>query len=263
MHSAFDWLVATRDQLNIKFVQGLGDIVESGSFFAEWDRASVAWNKLYGQIPFVVNQGNHDSISSINRYFPVANFESEPWWGGSYEGIHNSYQVFNFYGEDFLFVNVQSHDPWGTDNPGARAWANGVIAAHPEHKVLLGTHDTLETSTIKRDILTQHDNIVLSNAGHSCARETRFLTFGPDGGVAQNFVVDYQCDKQEIMLLRYYVFRPLEDRVDYYTYSPIADIFEEDANSQGSFDLEMRDDIDTAVVNSPWSWIKAKLRPSR
>ena len=263
MHSAFDWLVATRDQLNIKFVQGLGDIVESGSFFAEWDRASIAWNKLYGQIPFVVNQGNHDSISSINKYFPVANFESEPWWGGSYEGIHNSYQVFNFYGEDFLFINVQSHDPWGTDNPGARAWANGVIAAHPEHKVLLGTHDTLETSTIKRDILTQHDNIVLSNAGHSCARETRFLTFGPDGGVAQNFVVDYQCDKQEIMLLRYYVFRPLEDRVDYYTYSPIADIFEEDTNSQGSFDLEMRDDIDTAVVNSPWSWIKAKLRPSR
>lgn len=33
MHSAFDWLVETRDQLNIKFVQGLGDIVESGSFF--------------------------------------------------------------------------------------------------------------------------------------------------------------------------------------------------------------------------------------
>ena len=116
---------------------------------------------------------------------------------------------------------------------------------------------------IKRDFLTQHDNIVLSNAGHSCARETRFLTFGPDGGVAQNFVVDYQCDEQEIMLLRYYVFRPLEDRVDYYTYSPIADIFEEDANSQGSFDLELRDDIDTAVVESPWSWIKAKLKTSR
>ena len=35
MHSAFDWLVAPRDQLDIKFVQGLGDIVESGSFFAE------------------------------------------------------------------------------------------------------------------------------------------------------------------------------------------------------------------------------------
>ena len=263
MHDAFDWLVATRNQLNIKFVQGLGDIVESGSFFAEWDRASAAWNKLYGEIPFAVNQGNHDSISSINKYFPVANFEGEPWWGGSYEGIHNSYQLFNFYGEDFLFLNIQSHDPWGTDNPGARQWANQIIAAHPDHKVLLGTHDTLETSTIKRDILTQHDNIVMSNAGHSCARETRFVTFGPEGGMAQNFVVDYQCDKQEIMLLRYYVFRPLEDKVDYYTYSPIKDIFEEDTLSQGSFDLELRDDIGTPVVEAPLGQIKAGIRTSR
>ena len=213
MHDAFEWMVATRNQLNIKFVQGLGDIVESGSFFAEWDRASAAWNKLYG--------------------------------------------------EDFLFLNIQSHDPWGTDNPGARQWANQVIAAHPDHKVLLGTHDPLETSTIKRDILTQHDNIVMSNAGHSCARETRFVTFGPEGGVAQNFVVDYRCDKQEIMLLRYYVFRPLEDKVDYYTYSPIKDIFEEDTLSQGSFDLELRDDIGTPVVEAPLGQIKAGIRTSR
>ena len=257
MHAAFDWLVSTRDQLNIKFVQGLGDITESGSSSSEWNRASAAWNKLYGQIPFVVNQGNHDSIASINTYFPVSNFSSEPWWGGSYEGIHNSYQLFNFYGEDFLIVNVQSHDPWGTDNPGARQWANEVIAAHPDHKVLIGTHDTLETSTIKRDILVKHDNIVMSNAGHSCVRETRFRTMGPGSGVAQNFVVDYQCDSQETMLLRYYVFKPLEDRVDYYTYSPIADAFEEDANSQGSFTVELRAEIGTAVEVNSWGRVKA------
>ena len=257
MNTAFDWLLDTRDQLNIKFVQGLGDITESGSSAGEWNRASAAWNKLYGQIPFAVNQGNHDSIFSINRYFPVENFSDEPWWGGSYQGIHNSYQKFNFYGEDFLFVNIQSHDPWGTDNPGARHWANDVIAAHPNYKVLLGTHDTLETSTIKRDILNKHDNIVMSNAGHSCARETRFRTFGPNGGVAENFVTDYQCDRQETMLLRYYVFKPLEDKVDYYTYSPITDIFEDDANSQGSFTLEMRADIGTVVESRSWARVKA------
>ncbi len=257
MNTAFDWLLDTRDQLNIKFVQGLGDITESSSNASEWNRASAAWNKLYGQIPFAVNQGNHDSILSINKYFPVANFSDEPWWGGSYQGIHNSYQKFNFYGEDFLFVNIQSHDPWGTDNPGARQWANDVIAAHPNHKVLLGTHDTLETSTIKRDILNKHDNIVMSNAGHSCAREVRFKTFGPEGRVAENFVVDYQCDSQETMLLRYYVFKPLEDAVFYYTYSPITDTFEGDTSSQGSFALEMRAEIGTAVEESSWGRVKA------
>ena len=29
MHDAFDWLVATRNQLNIKFVQGLGDLEQA------------------------------------------------------------------------------------------------------------------------------------------------------------------------------------------------------------------------------------------
>ena len=258
MHAAFEWLVDTRDQLNIKFVQGLGDITESGSNTREWDRASAAIDKLYGEIPFVVNQGNHDSIASINAYFPVSNFASETWWGGSYEGVHNSYQIFNFYGEDYLFVNVQSHDPWSIENPGARQWANEVIAAHPDHKVLLGTHDTLETSTIKRDILIKHDNIVMSNAGHSCARETRFLAYGPGDGVSQNFVTDYQCDSQETMLLRYYVFKPLEDEVYYYTYSPITDTFEDDANSQGSFTLKLRD-IGTAVRENSWSRVKTEV----
>jgi hypothetical protein len=257
MNTAFDWLVNTRDQLNIKFVQGLGDITERGSSTTEWNRASAAWNKLYGQIPFAVNQGNHDSIASINKYFPVANFSDEPWWGGSYQGIHNSYQKFNFYGEDFLIVNIQSHDPWGTDNPGARQWANEVIAAHPNHKVLLGTHDTLETSTIKRDILNKHDNIVMSNAGHSCARERRFRTIGPNGNVAENFVTDYQCDSQETMQLRYYVFKPLEDKVDYYTYSPITNLFEDDTNSQGHFTLKMQDDIGSVVKSRSWGRVKA------
>jgi hypothetical protein len=55
----------------------LGDITESSSNASEWKRASAAWNKLYGQIPFAVNQGNHDSILSINKYFPVANFSDE------------------------------------------------------------------------------------------------------------------------------------------------------------------------------------------
>lgn len=258
MHSAFEWLVDTRDQLNIKFVQGLGDITESWNNSREWERASAAWNKLCGQIPFAVNQGNHDSIASINTYFPLAKFSVYPWWGGSYQGIQNSYQHFNFYGDDFLIVNIQSHDPWSDGNPGARQWANDLIAAHPDHKVLLGTHDTLETSTIKQEILTQHDNIVMSNAGHSCARETRFRTYGPGGAVTENFVTDYQCDSQETMQLRYYVFKPLQDKVDYYTYSPITDTFEDDYNSQGSFAVEMRADIGTAIRTNSWGQIKSE-----
>jgi hypothetical protein len=118
---------------------------------------------------------------------------------------------------------------------------NGVLAAHPNHKVILATHDTWETEVIEDEILTQHDQIVMSNAGHSCVREAAFTASGPSGGLSQNFVIDYQCDALEVMLLRYYVFRPLEDRVDFYTYSPLSGDFEEDATSQGSFELLLAD----------------------
>jgi hypothetical protein len=77
----------------------------------------------------------------------------------------------------------------------------------------------------------------MSNAGHSCAREQSFEVTGPRGNVSHNFMVDYQCDEKEIMLLRYYIFKPLEDRVDFYTYSPITNEFETDESSQGSFPL--------------------------
>ena len=258
MKAGFEWIVSVRDQLNIKFVQGLGDITESGSDRIEWERGQQAWGQLYGKIPFAVNQGNHDSIYSINKYFPVEHFSDQPWWGGHYQGIHNSYQTFNFYGQNYLFVNIQSHDPWGTPNPGARAWANQIISTHPEHNVIVGTHDTIETSTIKIDILNQHDNIVLSNAGHSCAREVRFKTFGPNGGVSENFVANYQCDSKETMQLRYYIFKPIDQSVFFYTYSPITGSFEQDYNSQGSFEIKMEYDSITNVNTRTWSSIKIR-----
>jgi hypothetical protein len=86
-------------------------------------------------------------------------------------------------------------------------------------------------------LLTQFDNIVLSNAGHVCQREAYYTTSGPRGGIANNFITDYQCDAQEVMNIRYYVFKPMEDRVDYFTYSPVTKKFEVDDSSQGSFSL--------------------------
>jgi hypothetical protein len=76
----------------------------------------------------------------------------------------------------------------------------------------------------------------MTNAGHHC-REQYFIENGLSGGVSHNFVTDYQCDEAEVMLLRFYVFKPLEDKVDYFTYSPITNEFEEDYDSQSGFRL--------------------------
>ena len=144
--------------------------------------------------------------------------------------------------EDYLFVNIQCHLDKGCGKgfPEAVNWINRIIDSYPDHMVILATHDIWESSEVRNQIISRHDNIVLTNAGHVC-REKHFIENAPGGGVSNNFVVDYQCDKTEIMLLRFYVFKPLEDKVYFYTYSPITNEFEVDESSQGSFDLVQSD----------------------
>jgi len=237
MRTAFDWIVQTKGDLNIKFVQGLGDIVESWNNGWEWDNSTSAWDKLYGQVPFMPIIGNHDDPWTMNQYFPVWSFSNEPWWGGDFGGIENNYGLMTIGNEDYMFLQVQAYDQYSEYKPAGMNWAKGILADHPNRKVILATHDTWATDHIKNNLLYQYDNIIMSNAGHVCQREAHYTTQGPRGGVSNNFIVDYQCDAQEVMLLRYYVFKPLEDRVDYYTYSPVTQQFEEDSSSQGSFTL--------------------------
>ena len=237
MRAAFDWIVQTKGDLNIKFVQGLGDIVESWNNEWEWDNSTSAWDKLYGQIPFMPITGNHDDPWTMNQYFPVWSFSNEPWWGGDFGGVENNYGLMTIGNEDYMFLQVETYDQYSEYRPAGINWAKGILAANPDRKVILATHDTWATDHIKNNLLYQYDNIVMSNAGHVCQREAHYTTSGPRGGVSNNFIVDYQCDAQEVMLLRYYVFKPLDNRVDYYTYSPVTQQFEEDESSQGSFSL--------------------------
>ena len=246
MADAFDWIVFIADDLNIKMVQGLGDITEYRDFKWEWENASEIYYKLEGKIPFAPNIGNHDDETTFKYYFPESRFVNEQWWGGNFNGIINSYQLMTIGNEDYLFVNIQCHldTDCGKGFPEAKNWINSIIDSYPDRKVILATHDTKKRKGLKgnvRDqIISQHDNIVLTNAGHSI-RETHFIENGPGGGVSNNFIVDFSGDKSQIMLLRYYVFKPSEDKVYFYTYSPITNEFEVDESSQGSFDLVQSD----------------------
>lgn len=237
MRTAFQWIVDTKDDLNLKFVQGLGDITESWDARWEWDNSTSAWDKLYGEVPFMPIIGNHDSPWMLNQYFPASSFSNESWWGGDFGGVENNYALMTIGNEDYLFLQVETYDQYSDYRPEGLAWAKKILSQYPDRKVILATHDTWATSHIKNNLLTQFDNIVLSNAGHVCQREAYYTTSGPRGGIANNFITDYQCDAQEVMNIRYYVFKPMEDRVDYFTYSPVTKKFEVDDSSQGSFSL--------------------------
>lgn len=250
MKTAFDWMVQMKDHLNIKMVQGLGDITESWSNHGEWQNSYSAWNKLEGKLPYMPVLGNHDDPAMMNRFFPVSRFSSKPWWGGDFGGIENNYFKMKINNEDYIFLHVESYDQYSDYRPDGLKWANEVLRKNPSIKVILATHDNWDTNHIREKLIKKHDNIVLSNAGHTCVREKYFKTEGPAGNVTHNFITDYQCDQKEVMLLRLYHFKPLEDKVQYYTFSPITGKYENDESSQGEFDL-VQNDPDEADIEEP------------
>jgi len=253
MADAFDWIVFVADDLNIKMVQGLGDITEhnifcksdfasecDSEFDSEWENASDIWYKLEGKVPFAPNIGNHDDQTKFKFYFPEYRFVNEPWWGGNFNGIINSYQLMTIGNEDYLFANMDCPIGCGKRFEHAKKWIDRILFSYQDRMVILATHDIWQSPLVREQIIRQHDNIVLTNAGHT-EREKHFIENGPIKGVSNNFVVTFQDDETEIMLLRFYVFKPLEDKVYFYTYSPITNEFEVDESSQGSFDLVQSD----------------------
>ena len=244
MATAFDWIGIISKDLNIKMVQGLGDITENNSNHLEWKYGSKIWKKLEGVVPFAPNIGNHDGEIKFKEAFPEINFTKKPWWGGNFNGVINSYQLMTIGKEDYLFANLDCPPIIGCDGDGyldALNWMNNVLETYPNRKVVLATHDIWSSSEVRKKIITQNDNIVMTNAGHSPIREKYFIENGPNGGVSNNFVANYQFSMNGEMFLRIYVFKPLEDRVYFYTYSPITNQYEVDESSQGYFELVQKD----------------------
>ncbi len=242
MQQAFDWIVNVRENLNVRMVQGLGDITEYNQSW-QWNNAKGVWVKLERQVAFMPIRGNHDDPGAFNYHFPVRMFSGEKWYGDDSGTLENNYFTMDIGNEKYMFLHIQPYDPYSNKNwnPIGLNWAKAVLDKNKDRKVILATHDTWHSKTILNEVLTKHNNIVLSNSGHTCDREKHYLVTAPDGKISHNFVTDYQCDKKEVMLLRYYVFKPLEDKVDFFTYSPVTNRFEIDEDSQGSFKLIQKD----------------------
>lgn len=239
--TAFQWLVSNRDMLNLKMVQGLGDITNDNTE-DQYVRARSAYDILVNaNVPCSVIPGAHDSammqstdFSLYRKYFPVSIFDSTSWWGGCFnDGMENNYMLMTIGNEKYLFLNT-------SDRPDASEvdWAKGILDTYSDRKAIVTTHDNSGDTTVEDSILKQnYKQIVLFNCGHCTLNLHWNIT--PNNGVNINcFQTDYQGDKPEIMLLRFFKFKPLEGEVEFYTYSPAKKVFDyRNPVSQGSFTL--------------------------
>lgn len=150
------WIRDNAKERNIKFAIHLGDIVQTAAVEDEWKVADVAQRVLEGHVPYSIVPGNHDldrnadgltrGVSMYHKYFPPSRFEKFPWYGG-HMGDDNAcnYAYFEQDGLKFMVLSFAF-----APSDAMLEWAAGVIANHPDHRVIIATHYYLRKSEAKR-----------------------------------------------------------------------------------------------------------------
>lgn len=255
MESIYDWLLANKDAQKIEYVIGLGDITDDSTDI-EWERANAYISKLNGKIPYVLTRGNHDDWDDFNRHLHNGFYETtvdgmmvsgdieltdptQPGLitgklpdgstglvtreedvpeGGTVKGdLTNSYRYFSIQGTDYLIMTLDFAPSAAT-----LKWANSVIEAHPNHKVIAITHaymyrdgttidagdcyppsyysgykDAQNGDDMWEKCFSKHENVMMVLSGHD---PWQHVVYRQDKGTNCNTVTQMLIDAQYVDL---------------------------------------------------------------
>lgn len=281
------WVAAHRDDLNIKFVIGLGDNVNDGDSETQWKNAALAMKALdEASVPYAMAIGNHDYMHSkpptrsaplFNKYFGKSHYTGRPWYGDSTYPAGTSENFFvtlSIEGKNYLLLFLEYFP-----RPAAVAWAKTVLDRHQDQKVIVITHalegsdafrngrcdyngpaaEGLESNTLNGDevweaLISQYSNIFLVLNGHvnGAAHET---DFGKHGNAVTQILADYQDDTDGGGgFLRILTFKPTEHKIVISTYSPSSQAYK--ADEQNSFSVP----YDNAGLDSKLAGFRGRVR---
>ena len=276
------WVVDTKGTLNTVFVSHLGDIVEhKDQVEQEWIDAAKHMATLDdNDVKNNVAPGNHDMTSErfaamFDRYFPVSRYEDFSWYGGYLgkdsaldpvdHGNMNNYELFSVGSLDFIVIHLEPDIPnYALD------WADRILKANPNRRAIISTHAFLYTSGVRpamptsgfdggnsaeavwQRLVKPNCNVFLVLNGHFPG-EGRRTDPNDCGEPVHQVVQDYQSRANGgDGWLRYFTFKPDENKIYAYTYSPTRNgglgEFETDASSQFTLDYDMGSDGEFEVI---------------
>lgn len=207
----YDWVLANVESKKIKFVMGLGDITND-STVAEWDLAKQNIHRMDGVVPYSLVRGNHDTVATMNKYFPLSDYKNV--LGGHYKNsIFDSWQELVVGEIKYLIFTLD----YGAQDPVLK-WAEEIIAAHPEHNVIITTHayffrdgTTLDAGDVVPPsnkgsqynngdhmwdkLMKKYENIVLVISGHD---PCDYVVYSQDKGENGNLVTQMLVDPQGV-----------------------------------------------------------------
>jgi hypothetical protein len=156
LHLQTRWVLENQEKYNIVYVLQNGDVTHN-NIPIQWQRASQAFARLDGKVPYALALGNHDFGSNgstkdratlANEYFGVARFESWPTFGEPMEAgkIDNTFHTFKAAGQDYLILCLE----FGPRNE-VLQWASRIVEKHPRHKTIVMTHAYLYSDSTRYD----------------------------------------------------------------------------------------------------------------
>lgn len=268
-----EWLAENAAELDLELVLHLGDLVSGPDVDAEWDVAEDAIGTLDDAgIPTLLCFGNHDAVDlrdpwRFRERFPIERYERvvsesdtlRDW--GSYEGYpENVYLTQRVLGERFLYLTLE----FGPRDE-VLAWANDVLADHPDHSAVVVTHsftapdgtlvdagtryapsnyfdsgaDVNDGVDVWDKFLSNHRNVqYVQSAHHLATNYADSVASGDENNLVTRIFSNYQTEPNGgdgwLRLNRVDVDREV---VDVDTYSPYRDEWADSGGETFDFDL--------------------------
>jgi hypothetical protein len=252
-NAQMDWVVANKTSRNIPFVVSLGDNVDTDNS-TQWTNAVNAWNRLTsGGVRYGIGLGNHDGApSSTTNYNSTFGSSLAGWsnYAGRYGTVDydNTYAYFSGGGMDFIVLFIEYDSAMTSTTHPVLVWANSVLAANPNRRAIVVTHNLLDTTAENNftsqgaaifNALKGNANLFLMLGGHLDIAGRRQDT-ATDGHIVHSLRSDYQVQlSQQSGYLRIMRFSPADDAIYVTTYSPTRDISLTDASNQFSLAYDM------------------------
>lgn len=271
LNRQIQWLADHKEEMNFEFAMFVGDLSDFGQKPELYERAASAMSRLDNIVPYCFVPGNHDyddnaktrSQVYFNTYFPVSKHSQMPGFGGLFEedSMANSYYTFEIGEVKWLVLNLE-YKP----RMSVLRWANVIIEAHPDHRVIMETHSYLTNEglfssvesvgnegnggkDIFHNLMVKHPNVFLGVGGHEGMDEAfQRIDYGEKGNRIISMLTDLQGsnyngdiwidpflivhvnEEKKTMMFKY--FSPEEDRI---------------YNVQGQYEINFADPLNPAI----------------
>jgi len=250
-NAMLQWVADERERRAIRSLLHVGDVTNSNTP-GEWANARAAFDLIEGKVPYVLAAGNHDYDGQpdrrtlMNDVFKVEDLRKWPSFGGVFEEgrLENHFQLLEIHGRPWIVLSLEMGP-----RKGVIAWADKVLADHPDRLAIILTHAYLfydnqrfdhrrgpqratphnffgegaDGEMLWESLVARHPNVMLVICGHVA---NAYLGYRKDEGVHGNVVhqmmVDYEKMRGGMGFLRLLEFLPDRKTVQVRTYSPVT-----------------------------------------